>query len=352
MRVGILSCPRLVQHEGGMQLQVREAIGALNKLSSNLSAELVNPARGRLDEYHVLHVFSANNGNYRVLEAAAELGVGLVLSPMLSANWGRGNGFRARLADRLAGKLTTWNVQTNYVQTKRALQLADMVIALGEAERDAIMASFLTCPAKIHVLAGGVDRHFFTAKAEVFRHRSGIVGPFVLCAGAISPEHHQIGLMGALAGTGLPLVLIGKVARDQQHYLQRLLDAPWVSWLGELKHDDPLLASAFNAATVVVLPEQPEVLPLAVLEALAAGTAVVLRDDSALVLDGAEFALKKVAWRDPAALRETMLALTLNPPDDQAVRALVEQYTWQRVAAQMAACYAALRSTRAAACHS
>lgn len=348
MRVGVLSYPMLFQREGGLQVQVRETVLALNQLEATLSAELVDPSRQKLDDFDLIHVFSAYNGNFRVVESAVELGVPVVLSPLVSPSWNRNTGFRARVADRLAGRISSYNLQTSYAQTKRALQLADLVIALGEAEREAIVSGFLTERNKIRVFPNGISRQFFTAKGELFRHRTGIVGPFVLTVGTVSPYKNQLGLVQALEGCELPLVMIGPVPRDEHDYLQETLKSPWVRWLGALDHEDPLLASAFAAASVVALPSQGEIFPLSVLEALATGTPVVMTQDSALQLDGSAGMLRKVAWDDRAGQREAITSLAARPPERACVQAMVEQFTWQRVAAQVAACYRELLPADAA----
>ncbi|MET3133200.1 glycosyltransferase involved in cell wall biosynthesis [Oxalobacteraceae bacterium GrIS 1.11] len=346
MRVGILSYPMLFQRDGGLQIQVRETIAALNRITPcaprHLQVELVDPTRDRLDDYELIHVFSAINGNYRVVEMASELGLPVVLSPLLSPGWNRVLGWRARLADRLAGKLTHWNVQTSYAQSKRALELANLVIALGDAERDAIISGFQINPGKIQVFPNGINPHFFTANGDLFRRETGIAGPFVLMVGAISPYKNQLGLARALADLDLPIVLIGASKRDDLNYLEELLRVPKVNWLGVLEHADPLLASAFNAAAVVALPSQGEVFPLAVLEALAAGTPVVMTDESALNLPAAGFALKKVRWDDAVGQRGAICALLAARPEPGAVRALVAQFTWERVAAHIAHSYFSL----------
>jgi glycosyltransferase involved in cell wall biosynthesis len=321
----------------------------LNRLGANpshpLQAQLVDANRERLDAFDLIHVFSAINGNFRLVEAASEMGVPVVLSPLLSPSWDRAAGLRARVAERLTGRLTAWNVQTSYAQTKRALQLAKLVIALGEAEREAIMSGFLVDFAKIRVFPNGINSQFFTSRPELFRHRTGITGPFVLMVGSINPYKNQLGLVQALADMNLPVVLIGRVARQDQVYLDTVLRSPWVRWLGALNHDDPLLASAYSAASVVALPSHGEVFPLAVLESLAAGTPVVMTDENALDLQESAFALRKARWHDAVAQRTAIREFIDRPPEREAVRALVEHYTWQRVAAEIANCYAELATS-------
>jgi hypothetical protein len=160
-----------------------------------------------------------------------------------------------------------------------------------------------------------------------------------LTVGSVSPYKNQLGLAQALEGAELPLVLIGPVSREEHEYLQEILKSPWVRWLGALDHEDPLLASAFAAASVVALPSQGEVFPLSVLEALATGTPVVMTEESALQLDGSGTMLRKVAWDDRVGQREAILSLARKPPGRASVQAMVEQFTWQRVATQVAACY-------------
>ena len=348
MRVGILSYPMLFQRDGGLQIQVRETLAALNRLQDHaqrpLEVQLVDANHERLADFDVLHVFSASNGNYRIVETARELGVPVVLSPLLPPSWDRASAWRARLADRLAGRLTEWMVQTSYAQTRRALQLANVVIALGEAERDAIVHGFDLPATSIRVLPNGINPHFFTANGDLFLRETGIAGPFVLVVGSISPYKNQLGLAQALAGAGVPVVLIGTAPREQQAYLQQLLDLPHVSWLGALDHADPLLASAYHAAAVAALPSQGEVFPLSVLEALAAGTPVVMTAHSALDLPDSAFALRKVRWDDGPAQRQAVLQLLALTPERLRVRALVERFTWERVAAQIADCYVQLHA--------
>lgn len=337
MRIGILSYPMLFQREGGLQVQVRSTVEALQRLP--LQVSLVDPNRERLDSFDVIHVFSAINGNHRVVELAHELGVPVVLSSLLPPGWSRQMALRASIAERLTGRLTQWQVQTSYAQTRRALQLASVVVALGEAERKALVDGFGVDPARIRLLPNGIGEHFFSADDSLFRRQSGIHAPFVLMVGAISPYKNQLGLVRALDRLELPVVLAGPAQRQHRAYLQQLLAAPGVHWLGQLDHRDPLLASAYAAASVLALPSQGEVFPLCVLEALAAGTPVVMTDESALSLPDSAFALKQLRWDDAAELCRAIARFVAHPPPRAEVRKLVQGYTWHRAALRIAEIY-------------
>ncbi|MGZ3181048.1 MAG: glycosyltransferase family 4 protein [Telluria sp.] len=340
--MAVLSYPMLFQRDGGLQVQVRETIAALRGAAGQgypIEASLVDPARTPLSGYDVVHVFAAVNGNHRIVETAADAGVPVVLSPLVPPAWDRSAGRRARVADCLLGKLTGWQVQSSYAQMRAALAQADLVLALGEAELQAIVRAFLVDRARVRVVPNGVAQRFFDAAPELFAARTAIRGPFVLMVASISPYKNQLGMAQALAPLALPFVVVGHALERDQAYLQALRRTRGVTCLGPLEHDDPLLASAYAAAAVCALPSQGEVAPLCVLEALAAGTPVVMTDASALDLPGSGFAVRRVGWRDTAAQQRAVMALLANPPPRERIRALVRDCSWERIAARLIGCY-------------
>ena len=343
MRIGILSYPMLFQRDAALQSQVRETTRALQALREHhgfeLEVELVDPSPARIDQFDLIHVFSTGGGNHRIVEAAAALGVPVVLSPLISPGWDRACGEQARQADHRLGQHTAWAHQSSYAQTRQALQLASMVVALGAGEKKAIEEGFLIDGAKVRVFPNGVNPRLFEADGELFRLRTGMHGPFVLMDGPISPYRNQLGMAEALSEMALPFVLLGEARERDQEYLRQVRAVRGVTCLGGLKHDAPLLASAYAAASVLVLPAQGDSCTRSVFDALAAGTPVVLGGTGPLDIADSSFALRQVACDDGPAQQSAVLELIARPPSRAKVRELVRPFTWDRAARQLAACY-------------
>lgn len=350
MRIGILSYPMLFEREDDVQQQVRETIRALLTLGARagapFAAELVNPYASRLDEYDLVHVFSATHGNQRLVEMAVEQGVPVVLTPLIAAGWNRASGTSARAGDHCLGRLTSWNVQSGYAQTRRALQQASLIVALGEAEKQAIGAGFLIDGERVRVLPHGVNPALLAADGELFRQRTGMRGPFALMAAPISPYHNQLAMAQAMAALALPMVLVGEAGERDQAYLRELRTVRGLTCLGALRQDAAMLASTYAAAALCIAAGDGHGSTLAVRDALAAGTPVLIARESSLAIAGADIALARVDWNDPDARQHAVLGLLAAPPAREQVRALVRGDSWERVAQQLAACYMQVQRAR------
>lgn len=349
MRIGVLSYPMLFQRHGGLQVQIRETIGALQRLApaAGLTVELADPVHASLAAYDVLHVFSASNGNHRIIETARELGVPAVLSPLVPPSWNRAAALRARIATGLARHLTRGDVQTSFSQIESALHKACLLVALGEPERDAMRGAFRIDADKIRIVPNGIGERFFNADGALFRERFGLHGDFALMVGAVSSYKNQLGVAGVLAAMNLPFAVIGKAEPRDQDYLHKLQSTKGVHYLGALSHDDPLLAAAYAAASLFVLPSKGEVQPLTALEAMASGTPVMLTDQSALDIADSGFALRKVRWDDSAGQHAAITALMAARPARRRVQDLVRHMTWPGVAQQLLSIYQQARRMHA-----
>jgi glycosyltransferase involved in cell wall biosynthesis len=295
-----------------------------------------SPGAERCD---LVHVFGAARGNACLLDGLPRQAP-VVLSPRVSPAWTSVNGTRARVADRVLGNRTCWDFDTGYAQIRRALGRAGLVVAASEGERRALQRAFLVPPERLCVIGNAVGARFFGADPAPFRERWRIAGRFALMVGQVSPWHGQLDVAHALAGLALPLVVIGPVHDRDAGYIQALRALRTVVCVEPLAHGDPLLGSAYAAASVFVLPAHGAEMPMSALEALACGTPVVASWPLGHWLGTP--GLREVRAGDPLALAHAVSDLLAHAPAREHVAAGVAGHSWDNAARQLLERYEAL----------
>jgi glycosyltransferase involved in cell wall biosynthesis len=336
-RVAVLSYPMLFQNQGGLQVQVLETVAALQRLG--VDAQIIDPSREKLEDFELVHIFSAINGNHRIAEQAKAIGRPVVTSPLIRPHWTRTLGRKARLLESLVGRLTHWEVKTEYRHIRSCLENSDRLVALGSIEGNCIVEAFGISPARIDIIPNGIPERFFTANSRLFQSSTGIAPGFVLCVASINPHKNQAGLVDAVKDLGIQVVLIGPCLETNRPYLERMTAQSNVKYLGSLAYDDPLLASAYASAGLFCLPSQSEVMPLSVMESLAAGTPVVMTRHHCMDLSNFKNVIKEVSPLDRAAIRASVEHFTKNPPEKTVCQASVQHLTWSAVGTSLLTCY-------------
>ncbi|WP_416831421.1 MAG: glycosyltransferase [Erythrobacter sp.] len=164
--------------------------------------------------------------------------------------------------------------------------------------------------------------------------------PLLVSVGAlITRKGHDIAIGALPMIEGSRLVIVGK-GEDEPHLRDLARDlglADRVHFAGSLDHD--LLPLILSAADVMVLPTSNEGLANAWVEALACGTPVVTCDvGGARELIACDTAGRLVE-RNPEAVADGVNSILNAPPARQAVAALVERFSWDNNAAELAAHY-------------
>lgn len=336
-RVAVLSYPMLFQNQGGLQVQVLETVGALQRLG--VDARIIDPSRDKLADFDLVHIFSAINGNHRIAEQAKAIGKPVITSPLIQPHWTRALGRKAHWLESLVGRLTHWEVKTEYRHIRSCLENSDKLVALGSLESRCIIEAFDIPPTRIEIIPNGIPERFFTADLQLFQSSTGIAPGFVLCAASINPYKNQAGLVSALKDLDIRIVLIGPCLEANRRYLDSMTAQPNVTYLGSLAHDDPLLAAAYAAAGLFCLPSQSEVMPLSVMESLAAGTPVVMTRHHGMDLGGFKHLVQEVSPSDGAAIRAAVEHFLKNPPESAACQAAVQHLTWDAVGTALLTCY-------------
>ncbi len=179
----------------------------------------------------------------------------------------------------------------------------------------------------VHVIPNGVTNLKATSKPD------DLPGKYVLAVGTIEPRKGFELLVRATERLKVPLVHIGP-----QGWGGVDLKAPHVHLLGRV--GDERLASVLAGATVLAAPSLAEGFGLPVLEAMAAGTAVVHSDDPALV-EVAGGAGTVVRRGDLASLTEGLRAVLADPYHTiEAGITRASEFTWEKTARRVWECHA------------
>jgi glycosyltransferase involved in cell wall biosynthesis len=205
---------------------------------------------------------------------------------------------RARLTATIHD-LTCWllpethspaNVAADQNFANRILERADRLIAVSEATRDDAVRILRLPPEKIRVIYHGISEPYFEVRREdaaAVRARLGLSRPYLLFVGTIEPRKNLDLLLDAYQA--LPaatreefdLVLAGPPGWAQSETVSRLRQpSPGVRYLGYVAERD--LPGLFSGSAAFVYPSLYEGFGFPVAEAMAAGTAVITSNLSAL----------------------------------------------------------------------
>ncbi|MBC7704395.1 MAG: glycosyltransferase family 4 protein [Rhodoferax sp.] len=348
MRVAVLSYPMLFQTSGGLKMKVGRTVDALNR--RGIEARLVDPVRERLSDFDLVHLFAPYNGNHRIVEQAKADGLPVLISTILNPPFTRWEGARARLLTRMVGRLTNWSIKTSYEQMVTGLHLADRLVVLGGIEKRMLVEGYLVPADNVIVVHNGIGAEFFSGTPDAFLQRWPIRRPFVLHTGLIGEVKNQLGLVRALKGVDVDIVLIGYAGAAARTYLDQCLSegGSRVHYLGELPHGE-IIASACAAAAVMAIPSEHEGMPNSILEALASDKPVVLTNNHTMDFSLPDDVASEVAPADHAAIRASVLRFLQHPPAAGRARSVVAAMSWDAVAAELEALYRDLLPAHASA---
>ena len=144
-------------------------------------------------------------------------------------------------------------------------------------------------------------------------------------------------------------MLIGPCEPEYKPYLDQLTAMPRVRYLGSLSYADPLLVSAYAAAGVFCIASHSEVMPLCVLEALAAGTPAVMTRNHGMDTVGMSGSLLEVDPHSAPQIAQAVEAQFATSMSREACRSAVSHLTWEATARKLVAHYEKLSKGRAAA---
>ncbi len=338
MRVGFASNQAVSLTHGGVRTQMRETKASLEALGVQVdvlnAAESLDPSR-----YDVIHIFTANIGTYHLARALRLQGCPLVISPVFYTRRSRAVVRAVVSADKLVNRFVR-GVWTDYGLMAEMCGWAAAVLPNTKEEAD-LFTRALGIPAdRVTVVPNGVEARFADASPDLFRTQEGMER-FILCVTHIGPERKNVArLVEALEGVGHPAVVIGPVEQSAAgvRIMERAARNPRLRFIRELAHTDPLLASAYAACDVFVLPSLFETPGIAALEAALTGAKIVVTAHGGT----REYYGGEAEYVNPALTGDIRRGIeaALRKPRTNVLRDRVRaNFTWDRVAARTKAVY-------------
>jgi glycosyltransferase involved in cell wall biosynthesis len=333
MRVLFVSLPQIGLGKGGFQSQVLRTAEVLERLG----VEIVryDPWTDPMDHVDLCHFLGPCGSMAPVADAASARGIPIVSSPVLGTR--NAPGWQTSWKVRLSGKVPGF--YTNYALLKRILGLSSRVLALTGHEASTLHRLFGVPESRIRTVPNGIDPKFSEGTPELFQERYGL-SDFVLQVGAFHPIKNQMATIHAMTDMRIPLVLVGDELLGREDYVEHCRSAAGenVLFTGRIDHDDPLLASAYAASSVFVLPSLSEVMPLSLYEAALAGCRLVV-SKNVPVWEGIEEFVDRANPRKPGELRALIRENLDREPTPELRKTVLRMPRWDDVGKQILAVY-------------
>jgi glycosyltransferase involved in cell wall biosynthesis len=261
---------------GGVRTQVLQTKEALENLGVHVT--LFDPWRNfQANEFDLVHIFSANMATYHFARAVKAQGLPLIISPVFYTRR------TAKVVQNVikVDKFISRNVRglwTDYGLIAEMCSWAEAITPNTAEEGKLFVDAFGIPENHVIVVPNGVEERFVHATSVLFEREYGIKN-FILAVGNIGPERKNIlRLIEALESIDHPAAFIGHIedTPSGRACLERASRNPRLLIVGAIPHDSMLLASAYAACDVFVLPSQFETPGIAALEAGLAGAKIVI----------------------------------------------------------------------------
>lgn len=231
------------------------------------------------ESYDCIHLFLAANETLTVSQRLSGSNSKLVVSPVFFTRRSPATIRKVMKMEKIGSQYVK-GLFSDYSIKASVCEAAKLVLPNTRAEARLISEGFGIDQEKVIVIPNGVDLRFENASPELY-HDTYDHRDFTLFVGDASAERKNLyPLLRQYSPEDPPLVIIG--ALNDSPYSKKCLEIinakSNIYFTGPMDHDDPLLESAYAAASVFTLPSQFETPGIAALEAALAGCNIAITE--------------------------------------------------------------------------
>jgi glycosyltransferase involved in cell wall biosynthesis len=332
MRIFLVGYQTLMMNRGGPTYKILKMKEHLGK--HGVDAQLYNMWEQdyNLGEGDIFHIFNASISTYDVAKNLKSKGLPYVVNPIFYSNR---SAKEIKIYRKVSGLLKKAFVRSHndYDLTKSVCDGAEYVLPNTDAEGDLLHHGLEVSRENMITMHNGVERRFYDADPSLFIDKYGLKD-FILYVGHIGPERKNVlRILKAAEQIDHPFVLIADIMKDGEGpQCKEIIERnKHIHYLGWMRHDDPMLESAYAAADTFVLSSTFETPGRAALEAALAKTKIIITPNG-----GTKEYFKKMAlYPDPLAVNEIKLSIekSLNKKFPDELRQFVyDNFIWEKIA--------------------
>ncbi len=240
------------------------------------------------------------------------------------------------IKDKSARNIASKNLLTvGYTRMQQyVIDHADVFLPNAEEEMRQVERTFCIKNKEYVVVPNGIDGDIAAEKlAAVIPEKFRVYKDAVICVGRIETRKNQLGLVKALDGTGLKLLLVGAVSGNQMGYyneIRKYIDKnPGFTHIERIPNDE--LYQLYKVCKVSCLPSWLDTPGLVSLEAAAMGCNLAISPLGTTM----EYFKDKANYCRPddiAGIKEAVMKAYNSPKDPELQQMIFENYTWRQAA--------------------
>lgn len=332
MKVTFASYDTVMLRHGGPKTQILQTMTHLQKRGIEVTLMDMWDRQHGWPDCDLFHLFASNLGVYDLARYLASHALPYVVSPIFFTRRPPAIIRTVRMAQKITGRVGR-GVWSDYGFSADICRWARHCLPNSTEEHDLLVKGLGIPPEKVTVVPNGVEERFLNADPELFHQEYGIKD-FILNVGHIGvARKNTLSLIRALSQIDHPAVIVGRISPSEEtdQCLKEARKNDNLLIIPGLDHDSPLLASAYAASRVFVLPALYETPGIAALEAGLAGTRVVITPHGGT----RDYFQKMAIYVDPrsvASIRNGIKTALGLERDNRLKEHIQKHYLWETVA--------------------